>query len=144
MRMAFDEAWEASLDVTVALAFDEIENDAERAAEVEVVEASFVSLERGVLFSLAGAMAWFSRLGAILSGVFATLPAWMRFDPLPIFSRLEDEDENEASEDQIRYEDALDPIFDEAPEEAGKSPREEEPSLRPSLPSSGSASGSYR
>jgi hypothetical protein len=42
---------------------------------------------------------WLIRGGALVASALSALPAWRILDPLPVLSRVTDDDEDEADED---------------------------------------------
>jgi hypothetical protein len=64
-----------------------------------------------------GAVWWATRAGGLLASLLATAPAWRTFDPLPIFGRTDDEEEDlyskRPTDDEAERDDrAIDDLLD--------------------------------
>src|ERR1051326_2872585 len=65
-----------------------------------------------------GYVLWLLRGGALLASLLSSLPAWRLIDPLPVLSRVDDEDDAEEDQDAfVSFEDANLP-FPVTPEKA--------------------------
>jgi hypothetical protein len=87
-------------DLTTELLFalDEMRSQLERAAEKHFSDEMMVAdilRVAGTTLS-AGFLIWLLRAAPLMASVLATLPAWSRFDPLPVLLKDDEEDEEEA------------------------------------------------
>ena len=82
-------------------------------------ELVFTDLVRMSALSLAaGLLAWLLRAGPLLASVIVSLPAWSRFDPLPVLLKDEDEEEDLVTkeDDGENPENAPERMFDDQAE----------------------------
>jgi hypothetical protein len=104
-------------DLTTELMFalDEMRSQLERAADEnfsdEMMVADILRIA-GTTLS-AGFLIWLLRAAPLMASVLATLPAWSRFDPLPVLLKDEDEEEEDvALREKDDEEDAAERLFD--------------------------------
>jgi hypothetical protein len=65
-----------------------------------------------------GYVLWLLRGGALLASLLSSLPAWRLVDPLPVLSRVDDEEDQDEDEDAfVSFAEAT-PPFVTVPEEA--------------------------
>ena len=65
----------------------------------EIQTRGTVALAAGSLSMTLAYLLWLVRGGALVASALSALPAWRILDPLPILSRVSDDDEDEADED---------------------------------------------
>jgi hypothetical protein len=105
-------------DLTTELMFalDEMRSQLESAAEKSFSDEMMVAdiLRIAGTTVSAGFLIWLLRAAPLMASVLATLPAWSRFDPLPVL--LKDEEEEEAlvekGDARDNEEDAAERLFD--------------------------------
>jgi hypothetical protein len=88
---------------------DSVHEDLER--EAPIVAESAV-LRSAALAITAGTLSWLMRASSLMTSLMISLPAWMRFDPLPILQR-DDEDAEEDEFERWHEDRQLEDLFEE-------------------------------
>jgi hypothetical protein len=79
---------------------EEIESLRETLREQDEIQSrGTVALAAGSLSMTLAYLLWLVRGGALVASALSALPAWRILDPLPVLSRVTDDDEDEADED---------------------------------------------
>ena len=88
------------ISTELQLALDDMRSQIESAADKNLAdEMTAMTMFRITAASLsAGFLAWLLRIGPMVAGMVATLPAWSRFDPLPVLLKDKDDEEMELAE----------------------------------------------
>jgi len=117
IAIIYRESGDISSELQFAL--DDMRSQVESAADKNFAdEMTAMTLLRVAAASLsAGFLAWLLRIGPMVAGMVATLPAWSRFDPLPVLLKnKKDEEEIDVAESKSTdteddSEDAVEQLF---------------------------------
>jgi hypothetical protein len=103
-------------------ALDRVHADVDRSADISY----WAQLQVFALLLGTGAIGWLVRASSLLSGLIASLPAWLAFDPLPIVNTMrrraerDEEEEFETWREGTELEDVFDGDAEEDSEEEKK------------------------
>ncbi|HVQ25372.1 MAG TPA: hypothetical protein VMV01_09340, partial [Planctomycetota bacterium] len=106
-------AWRAS---GLAGDLDRVRDDMGEQAELEHWASGSIAV--GSFGLTVGYVLWLLRGGALLASLLSSLPAWRLIDPLPVLSRVDDEEDPEEDQDAFVSFAEADLPFSPAPEKS--------------------------
>ena len=74
------------------------------------VELKAAAIESSGVVLSAGVVAWLLRSGALLSSLLSNIPLWKGYDPLPVLSYKDDEEEEEVEMDEDKIPTSLEEL----------------------------------